>query len=188
MDLMDHRDAAVNGADASKSRGEGEMIKVLVSDPLPDVGLEVLNNAEDVDVDVRTGLKPDELKEIVGGYDGLIIRSGTKVTAEVIEAAERLKIIGRAGVGVENVDVDAASKKGIVVMNTPGGNNVTTGEHTISLMLALAGTSPRRWPHSRAASGTGRSSPAWRCATRPWASSAWATWAASWPSGPWACA
>ena len=114
------------------------MIKVLVSDPLPDVGLAVLHDAADIDVDVRTGLKPDELKEIIGEYEGLIIRSGTKVTAEVIAAAHRLRIIGRAGVGVENVDVDAASKKGIVVMNTPGGNNVTTGEHTISLMLALA--------------------------------------------------
>ncbi len=138
MNLMDHREAPVNGADASESRGDSDMKKVLVSDPLPDVGLAVLNDAEDIAVDVRTGLKPEELKEIIGGYDGLIIRSGTKVTAEVIEAAERLRIVGRAGVGVENVDVDAASKKGIVVMNTPGGNNVTTGEHTISLMLALA--------------------------------------------------
>ena len=138
MDLIDHRDASVSGANATQSRGESDMMKVLVSDPLPDVGLEVLNNAADIDVDVRTGLKPEELKEIIGSYDGLILRSGTKVTAEVIEAADRLKIIGRAGVGVENIDVGAASKKGIVVMNTPGGNNVTTGEHTISLMLALA--------------------------------------------------
>ena len=138
MDLIDHHDASVSDANATQSRGESDMMKVLVSDPLPDVGLEVLNDAADIDVDVRTGLKPEELKEIIGGYDGLILRSGTKVTAEVIEAADRLKIIGRAGVGVENIDVDAASKKGIVVMNTPGGNNVTTGEHTISLMLALA--------------------------------------------------
>ena len=123
---------------AELTRSDGDMMKVLVSDPLPDVGLEVLNKAADIDVDVRVGLKPDELKEIVGGYDGLILRSGTKVTADVIEAADRLKIIGRAGVGVENIDVDAASQRGIVVMNTPGGNNVTTGEHTISLMMALA--------------------------------------------------
>ncbi len=123
---------------AELTRSDGDMMKVLVSDPLPDVGLEVLNKAADIDVDVRVGLKPDELKEIVRGYDGLILRSGTKVTADVIEAADRLKIIGRAGVGVENIDVDAASQRGIVVMNTPGGNNVTTGEHTISLMMALA--------------------------------------------------
>ena len=114
------------------------MMKVLVSDPLPDVGLEVLNKAADIDVDVRVGLKPDALKEIIGDYDGLILRSGTKATADVLEAAHRLKIIGRAGVGVENIDVDAASQRGIVVMNTPGGNNVTTGEHTVSLMMALA--------------------------------------------------
>ncbi len=123
---------------AELTRSEGDMMKVLVSDPLPDVGLEVLNKAADIDVDVHVGLKPDELKEIIGDYDGLILRSGTKVTADVIEAAGRLKIIGRAGVGVENIDVDAASQRGIVVMNTPGGNNVTTGEHTISLMMALA--------------------------------------------------
>lgn len=114
------------------------MMRVLVSDPLPDVGLEVLQNTEGIDVDQQIGLKPDELKEVIGGYDGLILRSGTKVTAGVIEAAAKLKIIGRAGVGVENIDVAAASKRGIVVMNTPGGNNVTTGEHTISMMLALA--------------------------------------------------
>ena len=138
MDLMDHRDASAGGAETTDNRGESEMMKVLVSDPLPDVGLAVLHDAEGIDVDVRTGLKPDELKQIIADYDGLILRSGTKATAEVIEAAHRLKIVGRAGVGVENIDVDAASKKGIVVMNTPGGNNVTTGEHTISLMLALA--------------------------------------------------
>ena len=113
-------------------------MKVLVSDPLPAEGLAVLDNAADVEVDVRPGLAPDELREVIGGYDGLILRSGTRVTADVVAAADRLKVIGRAGVGVENIDVDAASKKGIVVMNTPGGNNVTTGEHTLSLMLALA--------------------------------------------------
>lgn len=134
MDLMDHHGASVG----TRSRGESDRMKVLVSDPLPDVGIEVLNDSADIGVDVRTGLKPEELREIIGGYDGLILRSGTRVTAAVIEAADRLKVIGRAGVGVENIDVDAASKRGIVVMNTPGGNNVTTGEHTISLMLALA--------------------------------------------------
>ena len=162
------------------------MMKVLVSDPLPDVGLEVLNDAEDIDVDVRTGLKPEELKEIISSYDGLILRSGTKVTADVIEAADRLKIIGRAGVGVENIDVDAASKKGIVVMNTPGGNNVTTGEHTISLMLALA----RHIPQAVASLKSGK----WNRqkftgveVCNKTLSSAWATWGASWPSVPWAC-
>src|ERR671925_424663 len=113
-------------------------MKILVTDPLPPEGLAVFKDTEGFDVDVRVGLKPDELKKICADYDGWVIRSGTKITAELIEAAKNLKVIGRAGVGFENIDVDAATKKGIVVMNTPGGNNVTTGEHTISLMMALA--------------------------------------------------
>ncbi len=113
-------------------------MKILVTDSLAPQGLEVFQRAQGFDVDVRLGLKPDELKKIVAMYDGWVIRSGTKITAELIEAAKQLKVIGRAGVGFENIDVDAASKHGVVVMNTPGGNNVTTGEHTISLMMALA--------------------------------------------------
>lgn len=112
--------------------------RILVTDSLAPQGLAVFQRAPGFEVDVRLGLKPPEIKKIAADYDGWVIRSGTKVTAELIEAAHKLKVIGRAGVGFENVDVDAASKKGVVVMNTPGGNNVTTGEHTISLMLALA--------------------------------------------------
>lgn len=89
-------------------------------------------------VDARIGLKPAEIKQLIGDYHGWVLRSGTKVTADILEAARDLKVIGRAGIGVENIDVEAASKRGIVVMNTPGGNNVTTAEHTISLMLSLA--------------------------------------------------
>ena len=151
MELMDYRDAPATGPEP-RTGGEGDMMKVLVSDPLPDVGLQVLHDAAGMTVDVRTGLEPGELREIIGGYDGLILRSGTRVTAEVLEAAHRLKIIGRAGVGVENIDVDAASKRGVVVMNTPGGNNVTTGEHTISLMMALA----RHIPQAVASVKSGR--------------------------------
>jgi D-3-phosphoglycerate dehydrogenase len=113
-------------------------LKILVSDPLAPQGLELFQRAPGFDVDVRLGLKPAELIELIGDYQGLVIRSGTKVTSKVVEAAQNLKVIGRAGVGVENVDVEAASKKGIVVMNTPGGNDVTTAEHTISLMMSLA--------------------------------------------------
>jgi D-3-phosphoglycerate dehydrogenase len=113
-------------------------MKILVSDTLAPQGLEVFTKTPGFEVDVRVGLKPDELKKICSAYDGWVIRSGTKITAELIEAAENLKAIGRAGVGFENIDVEAATKKGIVVMNTPGGNNVTTGEHTISLLMALA--------------------------------------------------
>lgn len=113
-------------------------MKILVSDPLAPQGLELFQRAPGFDVDVRLELKPAELIELIGDYQGLVIRSGTKVTSKVVEAAQNLKVIGRAGVGVENVDVEAASKKGIVVMNTPGGNDVTTAEHTISLMMSLA--------------------------------------------------
>jgi D-3-phosphoglycerate dehydrogenase len=113
-------------------------MKILVTDSLAEEGLAVFERSGDFEVDVRLGLKPDELKKICGDYEGWVIRSGTKITADLIAAADKLKVIGRAGVGYENIDVEAASKKGIVVMNTPGGNNVTTGEHTISLMMALA--------------------------------------------------
>lgn len=113
-------------------------MKILVTDPLAPQGLEVLQHAPGFEVDEHVGLKPEAIKKIIGDYHAWVIRSGTKVTADVLEAARSLKVIGRAGIGVDNVDVEAASRKGIVVMNTPGGNNVTTAEHTISLMLALA--------------------------------------------------
>lgn len=113
-------------------------MKILVTDSLAPEGLAVFQNAEGFEVDVKIGLKPDELKKICGAYDGWVIRSGTKITAELIDAAGNLKVIGRAGVGYENIDADAATQRGIVVMNTPGGNNVTTGEHTIALMMSMA--------------------------------------------------
>jgi D-3-phosphoglycerate dehydrogenase len=115
-----------------------QKLKILVTESLAPEGMAVFQNAGGFDVDVKIGLNPDELKKICCDYDGWVIRSGTKITAELIEAAKNLKVIGRAGVGYENIDTDAATKKGIVVMNTPGGNNVTTGEHTIALMMALA--------------------------------------------------
>ncbi|MDP3110487.1 MAG: phosphoglycerate dehydrogenase, partial [Thermodesulfovibrionales bacterium] len=94
-------------------------------------------------VDVKTGMKPDELKACIGEYHGLVIRSATKVTADIIDAAKSLKVIGRAGSGLDNVDKAAASKKGIVVMNTPGGNTITTAEHTIAMLFALARMIPQ---------------------------------------------
>lgn len=127
-------------------------MKILVTDSLAPQGLEVFKRSDGFEVDVRLGLKPDELKEICGDYDGWVIRSGTRITAELIAAARNLKVIGRAGVGFENVDVDAATQRGIVVMNTPGGNNVTTAEHTISLMMALA----RHIPQAVASLKSGR--------------------------------
>jgi D-3-phosphoglycerate dehydrogenase len=117
--------------------------RVLVSDSLPSQGLEILQAGEGIQVDVKTGLKPDELKSIIGAYDALVVRSATKVTAEVIEAGVNLKVIGRAGIGVDNVDVPAATKRGIVVMNTPAGNIVTTAEHAVALMMSLVRMVPQ---------------------------------------------
>ncbi|MHB8829312.1 MAG: phosphoglycerate dehydrogenase [Syntrophales bacterium] len=113
------------------------MNRVLISDNLSPEALEILRNTEGIEVDFHTKMTAEELKEVIGNYDALIIRSATKVTAEIMELAGRLKVIGRAGIGLDNVDIPAASKKGIVVMNTPGGNSVTTGEHAIAMMLAL---------------------------------------------------
>jgi len=117
-------------------------MKVLVSDNISSKGVEILKKAG-LTVDVKTGMKPEELKACIGDYSGLVIRSATKVTAEIIEAASNLKVIGRAGSGLDNVDKVAASKKGIVVMNTPGGNTVTTAEHTIAMLFSLARLVPQ---------------------------------------------
>lgn len=117
-------------------------MKVLVSDPISPKGVEILRKAG-LEVDVKTGMKPDELKACIGEYHGLVVRSETKVTSEIINAAANLKVIGRAGSGLDNVDKAAATKKGIVVMNTPGGNTVTTAEHTIAMMFAMARQVPQ---------------------------------------------
>ncbi|MBW2183692.1 MAG: phosphoglycerate dehydrogenase, partial [Deltaproteobacteria bacterium] len=118
-------------------------MKVLVSDKLSPKGVEVFEKAQGIEVEVKTKLPPEELKAIIGEYDGLVIRSATKVKADIIEAADNLKVVGRAGSGLDNVDVPAASKKGIVVMNTPGGNTITTAEHAVSMMLALSRKIPQ---------------------------------------------
>jgi len=126
-------------------------VKVLVSDNISSKGVEILKKAG-LEVEVKTGLKPEELKAIIGEYDALVIRSATKVTAEIIEAADKLKVIGRAGTGVDNVDKVAATKKGIVVMNTPGGNTITTAEHAIAMLFSLA----RKIPQATASMKSGK--------------------------------
>jgi len=118
-------------------------MKVLVSDTLSEVGVKIFQETPGIEVDVKTGLTPDELKKIIGQYHGLAIRSATKVTADIIEAAENLKVIGRAGIGLDNVDIPAASQKGIVVMNTPEGNTITTAEHTMAMIMSLTRNIPR---------------------------------------------
>jgi D-3-phosphoglycerate dehydrogenase len=112
------------------------MTKVLVSDPIDQAGLDILNQV--AQVDQRIGLSEDELVGIIGEYDGLMIRSGTQVTATVIAAASRLKIIGRAGVGVDNVDVPAATQRGVLVVNSPEGNTIAAAEHALAMMLSLS--------------------------------------------------
>lgn len=117
--------------------------RVLVSDPISEKGVEALRSAPGIEVDVNTGLKPEELLGIIGNYDGLVVRSQTKVTPEVFAAAKNLKAIGRAGVGVDNIDRDAATAHGVVVMNTPSGNTISTAEHAFTLMLSLARNIPQ---------------------------------------------
>ena len=113
------------------------MARVLIADELSPAAVAVLESRE-ILVDVRTGLSESDLVAIIGAYDGLAVRSATRVTVRVVEAARSLKVIGRAGIGVDNIDLVAATSRGVVVMNTPFGNSVTTAEHTLALMLALA--------------------------------------------------
>ncbi len=113
------------------------MPKVLISDKLSPQAVEIFKS-RGVDVDVKTGMTPDELIACIKDYDGLAIRSATKVTEEILEAATNMKVVGRAGIGVDNVDIPAATARGVVVMNTPFGNSVTTAEHAVAMMMALA--------------------------------------------------
>ena len=119
------------------------MYRVLVSDKISESGVKLLQMEPEIEVDVKTGLSPEELQEIIGDYDALVVRSATKVTREIIEAATRLKVVGRAGTGVDNIDLEAATEKGIVVMNTPGGNTVAAAEHAVSMMLSMARKIPQ---------------------------------------------
>ncbi|KJR97870.1 MAG: 3-phosphoglycerate dehydrogenase [Desulfobulbaceae bacterium BRH_c16a] len=124
-------------------------MKVLISDNLSQVGIDVLKKSG-LQVDVNTGLPPEELKKIIGDYDGLIIRSATRVTAELLESAHKLKVVGRAGIGLDNVDIPAASQKGIVVMNAPDGNATTAAEHAIAMMMSLSRNIPQACMSMRA--------------------------------------
>ena len=127
------------------------MPKVLISDKLSPAAVQIFRD-RGVDVDFKPGLKPAELREIIGEYDGLAVRSATKVTREVLDAAPRLKVVGRAGIGVDNVDVTSATARGVVVMNTPFGNAITTAEHAIAMMFALA----RQIPEASASTKAGK--------------------------------
>ena len=125
--------------------------KVLIADQLSPAAVEIFR-LRGVDTDVRTGLSKDELLKIIGDYDGLAVRSATKADKDVLAAAKRLKVIGRAGIGVDNVDIPAATAAGVVVMNTPFGNSITTAEHAIAMMFALA----RQLPAADASTQAGK--------------------------------
>lgn len=127
-------------------------MKILISDSMSSKAAEIFENTEGLEVDVDTGLSPEELKAKIKDYHGLVIRSATKVTKEILDAADNLKVIGRAGTGVDNVDTQYASQKGVIVMNTPGGNTVTTAEHAIAMIVALA----RKIPQATASMKAGK--------------------------------
>ncbi|MEW5800632.1 MAG: phosphoglycerate dehydrogenase [bacterium] len=118
-------------------------MKVLISDKLSKKGIDLFQKEEGIEVDVKVGMSPQELISCIGAYDALVVRSETKVTPEVLAAAQNMKVIGRAGSGVDNINLNEASKRGIIVMNTPGGNTITTAEHAISLMLSLVRNIPQ---------------------------------------------
>ncbi|MBU6497539.1 MAG: phosphoglycerate dehydrogenase [Rhodospirillales bacterium] len=127
------------------------MVKVLISDKLSPAAVEIFRS-RGIEVDLKTGLSPADLRAIIGAYDGLAIRSATKVTRELLDAAPGLKVVGRAGIGVDNVDVKSATARGVVVMNTPNGNAITTAEHAIAMMFALA----RQIPEASASTKAGK--------------------------------
>ncbi|MFB3897435.1 MAG: phosphoglycerate dehydrogenase [bacterium] len=118
-------------------------MKILVSDPLSEQGVAILKKEPGFEVDFKPKMPKEELLACIGNYEALLVRSETKVTQDVIDAGKNLKIIGRAGVGLDNVDIEAASKRGIIVMNTPGGNTISTAEQTFSLLLALSRNIPQ---------------------------------------------
>src|SRR5713226_3836241 len=117
-------------------------LRIFVADNVSDSGLQPLLSAGFV-VEKRTGLDPDALRAALANFDGLVVRSETKVTAALMEAVPSLRVVGRAGVGVDNIDVPAATARGIVVMNAPDGNTITTAEHTMALLIALARSVPQ---------------------------------------------
>src|SRR6201992_4204957 len=124
------------------------MPKVLISDKLSPASVEIFRR-RGIEVDLKPGLSPAEVRAIIADYDGLAIRSATKVTKELLDCATNLKVVGRAGIGVDNVDVKSATARGVVVMNTPHGNTITTAEHSIAMMFALARQIPEVPPSTK---------------------------------------
>jgi D-3-phosphoglycerate dehydrogenase len=158
-----------------------DTVRILVSDPIAADGVERLRAAGEVEV--STGLTPEALKLKVADIDALVVRSETKVTAEILGAAPRLRVVGRAGVGVDNIDLEAATRHGVLVINAPTGNTIAAAEHTVGMMLAMARNIGRTGACTRVA-GIARPSWASSCATGRWASSVWARSDSRSPASP----
>lgn len=155
-------------------------MKIFVSNDISEKGVALLR--EHFDVDVMPNMKPEELIKVINNYDGLVTRSMTKVTKEVIEASTRLKVIGRAGVGVDNIDIPAATAKGIVVLNTPEGNTMAATEHTVAMMMAMTRHIPQAHQSIQEGKWDRKSLTAFRYRAKPLASSASAVSAAVSPN------
>ncbi len=158
--------------------------RVLVSDKLSESAVGLFRD-RGVDVHFEPGIGRDKeaLRARIGDYDGLAVRSATRVTEKLLGAAERLKVVGRAGIGVDNIDIGAATRRGVIVMNTPFGNSITTAEHAISLMMAVARQIPEANASTHAGRWESRGSWAWNSPARRSASSGAATSARSSPTG-----
>jgi len=145
--------------------------RVLVADRLSSKGIDILKGQENVRCYVEANISPGELRATIGEYDGIIVRGKTALTADIINAAERLEVIGRAGIGVDNIDVQAATRRGILVMNTPSENAVAAAEHTLAMMLAMSRNIPQA--NTSTKSGSGRRGSSWGSSSmrRPSASS-----------------
>lgn len=157
-------------------------MKVIITDPLSEEGVAVL--AKHAQVDQKIGLSQEQLVEIIGDYDALVVRSGTRVTAPIIKAGKKLKVIGRAGVGVDNIDVEQATRQGIIVINAPQGNTISAAEHAIAMLTSLARNIPEANAYLKSGKWERSRFMGWSCTIRPWALSGWGASAARWPSGP----
>lgn len=162
-------------------------MRVLISDNFSPEGLQIISEARGLELDYRPGISPEELQQIIPDYEALLVRGGTAVTEQLLKTASRLKIISRAGIGVENIDMQAANSRGIVVTNTPLGSTTTIAEHAIAMMLSLARMIPKLT--NRCAKGPGIPPASWarKSAARPSASSAVAKSAGGSSNMPAAC-
>ena len=140
--------------------------RVFLLDGIDPAGVDVIKRSTDIEPIVRNKITREKLMSIVGEADGIIVRSSTAVDRELIQSAKRLKVVGRAGVGVDNVDIDAATERGILVMNSPGGSTTTTAEHTIAMVFAVARNIPQAYQSMKAHSGKRAGSKAWNWPAR----------------------